>query len=97
MKENDQHSKVPEESFVPVTHPGSGWAFETMTMINKLTPDIHGKAFDPGWFVLRERLEEAERKVNQALVYEDALKKITTGFGWQGKIAGEALLHPTPS
>ena len=30
-----------------------------MQMINKLTPDIKGKAFDPDWFLLRERLEEA--------------------------------------
>lgn len=37
-----------------------GWAEETMMLINKLTPDIKGKAFDPDWFMLRQRLEEAE-------------------------------------
>ena len=35
------------------------WAVETMLMINKLTPDIKEKAFDPDWFLLRERLEKA--------------------------------------
>lgn len=37
------------------------WAEETMHMINELTPDIKGKAFDPDWFLLRQRLEEFER------------------------------------
>jgi len=41
-----------------------GWAIETMIMINKLTPDIKHKAFDPGWFLLKQRLEEAERLMN---------------------------------
>ena len=36
------------------------WAMETMQIINKLTPDITGKAFDPDWFLLRQRLEEFE-------------------------------------
>ena len=45
-----------------------GWAVETMMMINKLTPQIEGKAFDPGWFVLRERLETSELEMeNMAL------------------------------
>ena len=34
-----------------------------MCKINDLTPDIKGKAFDPDWFLLRQRLEEAERKL----------------------------------
>ena len=37
--------------------PATGWAMETMRMINKLTPNIKGKQFDPGWFLLRNRLE----------------------------------------
>lgn len=37
-----------------------GWAEETMMLINKMTPNIEGKAFDPDWFLLRQRLEEAE-------------------------------------
>ncbi len=39
----------------------AGWALETMKIINEMTPDIKGKAFDPDWFLLRERLEEAEK------------------------------------
>jgi hypothetical protein len=39
------------------------WAEETMLLINKLTPDIKGKAFDPDWFLLRQRLEQFEAEV----------------------------------
>ena len=42
------------------------WAKETMLMINKLTPDIKGKAFDPDWFVLRQRLEAMEQRLTPA-------------------------------
>jgi hypothetical protein len=53
-------SKTPEPStLASATGSASGWAWETMMMINKMTPDIKGKAFDPDWFVLRERLEQA--------------------------------------
>ena len=38
-------------------------------MINKLTPEIKGKAFDPGWFELRQRLEQADK-------YKSALEHI---------------------
>ena len=31
---------------------------DMMAHINKLTPDIKGKAFDPDWFVLREAIEQ---------------------------------------
>lgn len=41
-----------------------GWAIETIEMINKLTPDVIGKAWDPGWFLLRQHLERAELAVN---------------------------------
>lgn len=41
----------------------SGWACETMMKINDLTKDIQGKAFDPDWFLLRNRLEEMEHKL----------------------------------
>ena len=34
---------------------------ETMRMINVLTPQITGKAFDPGWFLLRQRFDEVDR------------------------------------
>lgn len=39
------------------------WAEETMLCINKLTPSIEGKAFDPDWFLLRQRLEQFEAEV----------------------------------
>ena len=34
------------------------WLAETMAEINRLTPDIKGKAFDPDWFLLRQRFEQ---------------------------------------
>lgn len=37
------------------------WSRETMIIINDLTPLIEDKAFDPNWFLLRNRLEEFER------------------------------------
>lgn len=37
-----------------------GWALETMQIINRLTSNIKDKAFDPDWFLLRQRLEEFE-------------------------------------
>jgi len=36
------------------------WTLETMRIINDLTPNIKGKAFDPGWFLLRQRFEAFE-------------------------------------
>lgn len=36
-----------------------------MFMINALTPTIEGKAFDPGWFMLMQRLERAGRIVDE--------------------------------
>lgn len=36
------------------------WALETMKIINELTPMITGKAFDPDWFLLRQRFEQME-------------------------------------
>jgi hypothetical protein len=51
-------SRVKETSVMAIS-----WAIETMCKINDLTPDIKGKAFDPDWFLLRQRLEEAERKL----------------------------------
>jgi len=35
-----------------------------MTEINRLTPQVTGKAFDPDWFLLRERLEKLEVMLN---------------------------------
>ena len=42
-----------------------GWAKETMRQINELTKEITMKGFDPDWFLLSERLKEAERVMTQ--------------------------------
>jgi len=42
------------------------WAAEIVELINKLTPDIQGKAFDAGWFMLYERLDSAARELAAA-------------------------------
>ena len=57
-----------ESGILPAAQPGDApkltgeypWSLETMALINKLTPDIKGKAFDPDWFLLRNRLEQFE-------------------------------------
>ena len=41
------------------------WTIETMQIINKLTPDIAGKAFDPDWFLLRQRFEQFEEAASR--------------------------------
>lgn len=35
----------------------SKWSEQTMIAINAMTEEIKGKAFDPNWFLLRQRLE----------------------------------------
>lgn len=42
------------------------WTVETMLIINKLTPDIKGKAFDPDWFLLRQRFEQFEAEADRS-------------------------------
>lgn len=49
------------ESAPAVQYP---WTVETMRIINELSPDIKGKPFDPDWFLLRQRLEAFEDRVN---------------------------------
>jgi hypothetical protein len=63
------------------THPEE-WAIETMQMINELTPNIEGKAFHPGWFLLRQRLEEAERTMKYPT---EPAEPIEYYFGPQGE------------
>src|SRR6266705_2124423 len=65
-----------------------GWALETMQLINKLTPDIKEKAFDPDWFLLRQRLEEFEsrlaahdQKVREPLAAWMIQNSFATGHG----------------
>lgn len=59
------------ECCADLPQPGSGekvgtqsedypWTLETMAIINKLTPDVKDKAFDPDWFLLRQRFEQFE-------------------------------------
>lgn len=36
------------------------WSLETMRIINSLTTSIKDKAFEPEWFLLRQRLEQFE-------------------------------------
>lgn len=42
------------------------WTLETMRLVNYLTPHIQGKAFDPDWFLLRQRFEEVESERDRA-------------------------------
>lgn len=51
------------------------WAEETMMEINRLTPDIKFKAFDPDWFLLRQRLEQFEDKLERLRSENQALRQ----------------------
>lgn len=53
--------QLPATTSCEVTEAAS-WAMEIMLMINKLTPDIKGKSFDPGWFELRQKLEQGDQQ-----------------------------------
>jgi DNA repair exonuclease SbcCD ATPase subunit len=58
------------------------WTQETIAIINKMTPEIKGKSFDPDWFLLRQRFEaiEEERDAARARIaeLEQALNKVAT-------------------
>ena len=47
-----------------------------MAMLNKLIPGIKGKAFDPDWFLLRQRLEEVDAKIGKCPTCEHKDQKI---------------------
>lgn len=47
------------------------WTLETMDMINKMTPKITGKSFDPDWFLLRQRFEQYEKSTLDAVAQRD--------------------------
>ncbi len=59
--------ELPDNSNPSKSSNGSGenptWAIETMAMINRLTTNIEGKAFDPDWFLLRQHLEKFEARI----------------------------------
>lgn len=84
---------------MPGCHPAPGsapnWATETMMMINKLTPDIKGKAFDPDWFLLRERLEEAGRVMDGLKAQNDSGSE--TGRTEMNAIENRLCLEQNPS
>ena len=42
------------------------WTEETMQAINKLTPHIKEKAFDPDWFLLRQHFEQFEERLQNS-------------------------------
>ena len=60
-----QAAITPKAPAVSAPTPGDAvalpWSAETMKIINRMTPDIKGKAFDPDWFLLRQRFEDFER------------------------------------
>lgn len=41
------------------------FSIKIIEMVNNLTPNIQGKAFDPDWFLLRQELERVDESVNQ--------------------------------
>jgi hypothetical protein len=55
------------------------WTLNTMDMINKMTPGITGKAFDPDWFCLRARFEQMERAFNESNLLIATLRRNQPG------------------
>jgi hypothetical protein len=53
------------------------WTIETMRIVNELTPDIHGRAFDPDWFLLRQRFEQMEEKYSEMLELLETIENDT--------------------
>ena len=56
------------------------WTTETMRLINELTPKITGKAFDPDWFLLRQRFEQIEEALHDRDVSITTLRRNQTGI-----------------
>lgn len=52
-----------------------GWAKETMRLIDELTPYYIGKAVNPEWAVIRDRLERAERNITALEAENESLKQ----------------------
>jgi hypothetical protein len=55
------------------------WTLQTMQTINDLTPKITGKAFDPDWFLLRQKLEQTEEKLFSQGIEWDGSKWVFNG------------------
>jgi hypothetical protein len=55
------------------------WTLETMRIINELTPSISGKAFDPDWFLLRQRFEQLEDALRDRDRFILTLRRNQTG------------------
>jgi hypothetical protein len=49
------------------------WTMDVMHKINRLTPTVVGRSFDPDWFLLRQQFEQMEEKMFQQ------------GIEWDGK------------
>ncbi len=50
------------------------WAIETIHIINRLSVGRLAKAFDPDWFLLRQRLEQIEAKLTEQGIEWDGEK-----------------------
>lgn len=80
---------------------GAEWAKETMSIINKLTPQIEGKAFDPDWFLLRQRLEQMDqnatalsRELEEARARQEKFTKaLSHDFAEADKVLGRFAGH----
>ena len=75
----------PESDAALAPAPGyaPGWASETIRIINDLTPDIKGKGLSPDWFLLRQRLQEAERIMDEKNVDTERQRdQLATNCRW---------------
>jgi hypothetical protein len=56
------------------------WTEETVRIINNITPDIKGKAFDPDWFLLLQRFEQIEDALRERDRIIATLRRNQTGI-----------------
>lgn len=59
------------------------WSTVTMRIINRMTPDIKEKGFDPDWFLLRQRFENIDRLIdetNAAVIHMESVQGALADF-----------------
>jgi hypothetical protein len=77
-EQQDAEYKLPQtvEDWGGVNQDSKAWVLETMLIINKLTPDIKGRAFNLDWFLLRQRLELAARRFDKISIGSEGTNEI---------------------
>lgn len=79
----------------PVSKEAQRWANEVIQMINKLSPEVEGQAFDPGWFLLRQKLESFPREAQPPSGQSEAKGEAVETLSHEINAAYDLHLGPT--